>query len=86
MTQTTLEPVPKATLSSPENATRTSDYEISEEARDAYASRVLDALEAADDLLIALEIRRRDVADKRGGTELADFIREQGYDPADFAV
>jgi hypothetical protein len=67
-------------LDAPGNATRTSDYEIAPAVWEAY----LAALERADDLLIAVEIRTRDL---NGGdrVELNDFIREQGYDPADFA-
>ncbi len=67
-------------LEAPDNATRTSDYPISDEARAAY----LAALDHADDLMIALEIRARDQRDAGGRMELDDFIREQGYDPAHF--
>lgn len=68
-------------LEAPDNATRTSDYPISDEARAAF----LAALDHADDLVIALEIRvraERDAGDDR--VELDDFIREQGYDPGRF--
>ncbi len=83
MTQTILSYEPDQVLDAPENATRTSDYEISEEARDAFAAAVVEALEQTDDVMIALEIRVRESRDTGDRTELMDFIREQGYDPAD---
>ena len=75
MTLTTKPDLPQ--LEVPATATRTSDFEISDRARNAMAA----ALERVDDLQIALEIRVRD--ERRGGDrmELEDFIREQGYDP-----
>jgi hypothetical protein len=86
MTRTTLDPKPKELLEEPENATRTSDYEISDDARRAFAANVVTALERADDLLIALEIRRRTGAEAVDRVELADFVRDQGYAPADFGL
>jgi hypothetical protein len=85
MNPTTLEPQPEKLLEVPDNATRTSEFGISEIAREAYSARFVSALEHADDLLIALEIRSRA---RRGAqapeqVELDEFIREQGYDPAD---
>ena len=80
----TLSHEPEEQLKTPANANRTSDYDISEDARAAYAAAVVDALELVDDLTIALEIKRRAVSDEGERTELYDFIREQGYDPADF--
>jgi hypothetical protein len=68
-------------LEAPDNATRTSDYEISGEARAAYLA-ALD--EAVDDLMIGLQIRVRDRPDADDQVELDDFIRQQGHDPADF--
>jgi hypothetical protein len=69
---------PERLLEAPDNATRTSDYEITDEARAAYQAALDDR---ADDLVIALEIvRERPEAGDR--MELDDFIREQGYDPA----
>ena len=84
MTRTTLDPKPKELLEEPENATRTSDYEISDDARRAFAANVVTALERADDLLIALEIRRRTGAEAVDRVELADFVRDQGYAPRRF--
>lgn len=69
-------------LKAPENVSRTSDYEIADDARDAYAAVLVEALDRADDMLIALEIRLRQASDSGERTELEDFIREQGYDPA----
>lgn len=68
-------------LRAPDNATRTSDYPIRDEAREALAA----ALERVDDLAIALQVRARDAADSGERIELDDFIRAQGYDPAEFA-
>ncbi len=64
-------------LEVPTNATRTSD-EVSPEAWEAY----LGTLDLIDDMAIALEIRARPslVGDV---VELDDFIRQQGYEPAD---
>ena len=73
-------------LETPENASRTSDYEIADDARDAYAAFLVEALERTDDMLIALEIRVREKSDTGERTELTDFIREQGYDPAELGT
>lgn len=73
-------------LEVPENASRTSDFEIAEDARDAYAAFVVEALDRADDMVIALEIRIREASDSGERTELNDFIREQGYDPAELGA
>lgn len=71
-------------LEMPENASCTSDFDITDEARDAYVSFMIEALDRADDMVIALQIRVRGASDSGERTELADFIREQGYDPAEF--
>jgi hypothetical protein len=76
--ETEIKPLPERTLDTPGNATRTTDYKISPEVWEAY----LGALERADDLEIALEVRTRAVVSNP--VELEDFIREQGYDPAEF--
>lgn len=47
---------------------------------------MVEALERADDMLIALEIRKRETSDSGERTELDDFIREQGYDPAELGA
>lgn len=75
-----IKPQPKGLLDAPRNATRTTDYEIPREAWEAYVS----ALDRADDLAIALEIRLREPSLNSDPVELEDFMREQGYDPADF--
>lgn len=69
-------------LETPPNASFTSDYEISDEARSAY----LVALDRADDMLIAWEVQIRDKRNTGDQMELDDFIREQGYAPAHFEV
>ena len=85
MTQAILSPPPsEETLDTPANATRTSDYEIRDEARDVYAAAVLESLDKVDDMVIALQVRARGELKER--TELTEFIREQGYDPADFGI
>ena len=43
-------------------------------------------LDALDDAAIALEVRNRDAADTGERIELADLIRRQGFDPAEFGV
>ena len=40
----------------------------------------------AEDLLIALEVRRRDARDSGERLALDDFIREHGLDPEDFSA
>ena len=69
-------------LEVPTNANRTSAYEIHQEALEAYAAVFEAALDKIDDMAIALEIRARPtlVGDV---VELDDFIRQQGYEPAD---
>ncbi len=64
-----------------DTTTLTSEFEIADSARAAY----LAAFERIDDLSIALEIRARE---QRSGeqTEITEFIREQGYDPAEFGL
>jgi hypothetical protein len=39
-----------------------------------------------DDLLIAVQVRKREVEDSGERVLLEDFMREQGYDPADFGL
>lgn len=73
-------------LEAPANVSRTSDYEIADDARDAYAAVMVEALDRADEMLIALEIRLRKTSDSGERTELDDFIREQGYDPAELGA
>ena len=73
-------------LEMPENASCTSDFEITDDARDAYAAFMVEALDRADDMVIALEIRVRDASDSGERTELNDFIREQGYDPTELGA
>jgi hypothetical protein len=68
-----------AELDVPENATRTSDYPIKDKAWAAY----LASLDIVDDIAIALEIRARPTL-TGDVVELETFMREQGYNPADF--
>jgi len=84
MSQTILRPVPSNTLESVDNATRTSDYAINDEAREAYAAAFVAALDRADDMVIALELRAAAQSKPDDQIEIEDFIREQGYEPRDF--
>jgi antitoxin StbD len=43
-------------------------------------------LDAVDDLVIAQEVAARDESDSGERLELADLIRSQGRDPADFGI
>lgn len=70
-------------LEAPKNVSRTSDYEIAEDARDAYAAVLVEVLDRADDMPIALEIRLRQVNDSAERIEIDNFIRERGYEPSE---
>jgi len=48
--------------------------------------RYLGILDLLDDLVVALEVRRRDGSDTGERLEFEDLIREQGFDPADFGL
>jgi hypothetical protein len=78
-----LDPVPL-----PETATVTEQRPPNEirAAIAAVVAKVADQADLADDLMIALEVRKRDTEGMGGRVELEEFMREQGYDPADFGI
>lgn len=65
------------------------DREVDDSARQLVAAMFARALAEQnsglyEDLLLSVEIRKRDAADTGERIALEDFMIEQGYDPADF--
>lgn len=48
--------------------------------------RYLKMLDVLDDLVIAIEVRKRDRSDTGERLSLDDLIRGQGFDPSDFGL
>lgn len=83
-----IEPEPRVRLETDTvNSTSTSDVAVRPEAEAAFRASLENSLEnLADDLAIALEVRARRASDSGDRVTLEEFMREQGYDPADFGL
>lgn len=48
--------------------------------------RYMGLLDLVDDLVAALEVRRRDASDTGERLTLEELVRDQGFDPAEFGL